>query len=81
MNNELSDTEEKQITELLDKEDQLLKKIYSKLNGGFYESHVFNYDNEFIDVEFKFGVSSGGPDDRTTTEQAKINRKTMTWEN
>ena len=62
-------------------EEQPLQDVYLKLNGGYVRSNVFNYDDEYVDVELTWGKQAGGSDDFVHSETLKINRKTMTWAN
>ena len=59
----------------LEKLEAPMFRIYRKLSGGFAEAKMFDYDDEIIDVEFKFGVDDG--DSRIYTEQYQIDRETM----
>jgi hypothetical protein len=73
-----------ELTQLeLEKLDDLLYQLekdalapYENINGGFSKAEVFNYDDEYIDVELVYGVQCGG-DDYEYTEQLCIERKTM----
>ena len=47
-----------------------------RLNGEFASTEVFNYDNEIIDVELKYGTQDGDTD-VVYTEQIKLDRKTL----
>jgi len=49
------------------------------INGGFAQAEMFDYDNEYIDIELKWGEQDMGDGKSTlNTEQHKINRNT--WE-
>lgn len=49
---------------------------YKNINGGFAEAVMFDYDEDFIDVELKFGIKSDA-EDVCYTEQYTIDRKTF----
>ena len=48
------------------------------MNGGFAEAEVYDYDEEYIDVELRFGRCEEGFK-QTHSEILKIDRKTMEW--
>jgi len=47
-----------------------------KISGGFATATHFDYDEEYIDVELKWGVQSDC-EDTVHTEQLKVSRDTM----
>lgn len=49
------------------------------ISGGFCQVSMFDYDNDFIDIELKWGVQSDC-EDFVTTEQFRLNRKTLEME-
>jgi hypothetical protein len=79
MKKELTKSEVTRLNALLHLEEQPLRDVYHRLNGGFVRTEVFDYDNEYVDVELIWGKQAGGDDDVTHSETLKINRKTMTW--
>ncbi len=49
------------------------------INGGFAEANMFDYDDEYIDIELKWGEQDMGSGRSSShTENYKLNRKT--WE-
>jgi hypothetical protein len=50
-----------------------------KISGGFAEATMFDFDDDFIDVELEWGVQSDC-ENVIHTEQWKLNRKTFEWE-
>jgi hypothetical protein len=78
MKDEIIGKELEALNKLIAKEEKLLLLPYKNFSGGFVESNVFDYDDEIIDVELKYGVQSD-TDDTVYTETLKINRKTMEW--
>ena len=53
---------------------------FKKLSGGFSEANVFNYDEDFIDIELKSGVQNG-TDSVIYSEQLLIDRHSMEFIN
>ena len=51
-------------------------RIYRKLNGGFSEAKMFDYDEGTIDVILEYGVQDGD-ENNVRTEQFRIDRETM----
>jgi hypothetical protein len=49
------------------------------ISGGFCDAEMYNYDDDFIYVELRWGVQSDCSDD-SHTEEWKLNRKTLKWE-
>lgn len=74
----LTEIELQKISELLEKleYDTLRETGYHRISGGFASANYFDYDDEIIDVELKFGCQSD-VDDSVTTEQYQICRKTF----
>ena len=73
----LSEQEVEKLTTLLAGEEQHLSRVYDKLNGGFVESIIHNYDRNVIDVEMNYGVQGG----KTYSEDLQVCRKKMGWLN
>lgn len=66
------------------KELKLLRKVlesieldvldsYRNVSGSFAEANMFDYDEEVIDIELKFGIEG----DNEYTEQYQVDRGTM----
>ena len=51
-------------------------RIQNKFSGGFSCCEMFDYDDDFIDIELIFGVQSDCADN-VYKEQYKIDRKLM----
>lgn len=51
--------------------------LYRNISGTFAKAEMYDYDDEIIDVEFKYGIQDGC-DNVTHTESISIDRKTMT---
>ena len=49
---------------------------WKQLSGAWAKAEMFDYDEDIIDVELKFGIQDGEQDVQYT-ETLKINRKTM----
>ena len=80
MKKELTKSEVTRLNALLHLEEQPLRDVYHLLNGGFVSADVFDYDDEYVDVELTWGKQAGGGDDDVThSETLKVCRKTMTW--
>lgn len=81
MDKQLTKQELEKLKDVLEKfETQTLYETGLKnINGGFAKAEMFDYDDEYIDIELEWGEQDMG-DGRSTThkEQHKINRKT--WE-
>jgi hypothetical protein len=51
---------------------------FSHVNGGFCEAEIFDYDEEFFDIELKYGEQDmGGGRSCVYTEQFKMDRYTL----
>ena len=49
-----------------------------KINGGYAEADIFNYDEEYFDIELKWGEQDMGSGSSVChTEQFKMNRETL----
>lgn len=75
----LSVGELKKLSQLLDdlEKDVISSNGLDHISGAFSSAEMFNYDDDIIDVELKFGVQ----DDVTNNvyvEQHQVDRKTMT---
>lgn len=46
------------------------------ISGGFATADIFDYDNEYFDIELKWGVQND-VENRVNTEQYKMNRTTL----
>ena len=68
-------SERLQILERQEKRDAGLRNI----NGGFATIDMYDYDDNCIYVEVKWGVQCGGESDYVHTENAKLNRDTLEW--
>lgn len=68
----------KPILENLEKE-TLLDTGMAKLSGGFATTCIFDYDDDYIDIELKWGIQNDC-ENRVETEQYKINRRTFQLE-
>jgi hypothetical protein len=75
---ELNDAELQTLSNVLKKlEYSTLKSTgYNRVSGGYAVANHFDYDNDIIDVELRFG-SQSDVDDYSTTEQYKVCRKTF----
>lgn len=60
-------------------EDVKLEMGYDKISGGFVKAEMFDYDEDYIDIELKFGVQSD-VENTVHTEQYKFNRITHSIE-
>jgi hypothetical protein len=58
---------------VLEKIEEPMFRIYRKINCGYAEAKMFDYDDEIIDVEFNYGIEG----ESIYTEQYQIDRKTM----
>ncbi len=76
----LTSEEEQAIAKLLTRAEIHARAPYRNLNGGFANAEVYDYDENFIDVELCFGRCEDGFK-QTHSENLKINRKTLKWEN
>ena len=69
----------KEVTEkeqaLIDKELGFLDSVYGKQSCGYAEAEVFDYDDDFIDVELKYGIQGG----QEHSETLKIDRAKCEW--
>jgi hypothetical protein len=72
----LTGKETKKLSKVLDFLENDALQYYKRISGGFATADVFDYDNEYIDVELKSGVQSDCQN-TVNTEQFKIVRKTM----
>ncbi len=65
------------LKEVLEKfeQDTILETGLKNISGSFAKAEMFNYDDEYFDVELKWGVQSDTTDS-VHTESYKINRKT-----
>jgi hypothetical protein len=75
---ELNDAELQTLSDVLQKlEYSTLKSTgYNRVSGGYAVANHFDYDDDIIDVELRFG-SQSDTDDYSTTEQYKVCRKTF----
>ncbi len=48
----------------------------SHISGGFANAYIFDFDEDYFDVELKFGVKSDC-ENRVEVEQYKMNRYTL----
>ena len=76
MNTPITSREIKQISKILFDLEKEAISVYRKINGGFAVASLFNYDNNIIDIELKFG-SQDDSGSYVHTEQYKIDRKSM----
>lgn len=74
----LTSEEEQAIGKLLTEEENNARAPYKNLNGGFAEAEVYDYDENYIDVELRFGRCEEGFK-QTHSEMLKIDRKTLKW--
>jgi len=52
------------------------------INGGYAFAEMYNYDDDYFDVELKWGEQNmGAGHSYEHTEQYKLNRKTLEFEN
>ena len=49
---------------------------YSYISGGFAKAEIFNYDDEYFDIELKSGIQNDCQNS-VETEQLKMNRITL----
>ena len=47
-----------------------------RISGGFASADIFDYDEEYFDIELKYGVQSDCSNN-VTTEQLKMDRMTL----
>jgi hypothetical protein len=73
----LTSLELKKLTKVLEKLEAPMYRVYKKISGGFSEAKMFGYDDEFIDVELKFGYEDCGDGSNIHSETYKIDRATM----
>ena len=75
----LTKPELKELTKILELfEQQTYEECCTgKISGEFASAEIFDYDNDFIDIELKFGTQSDC-EDRVNTEQWKLNRNILT---
>ena len=79
----------KSVKELSDKELEELKKVFGSfergeekmtgvkyISGGYAYAEMFDYDDEYIDIELKWGVQSDCSDS-THVEQYKLSRAVL----
>jgi hypothetical protein len=73
----LTPLELKKLTKALEKLEAPMYRCYKKISGGFSEAKMFDYDDDFIDVEFRFGYEDCGDGSNIHSETYKIDRATM----
>lgn len=54
----------------------LTSRGLSKISGGFVHIDMFDYDDDYIDVEIKSGVQSDA-ENNVSIEQVKLDRNTF----
>ena len=66
------------VKKALDKleQDTIISQGYKNISGAFAIADIFDYDNEFFDIELKFGIQDG-EENYVYTEQLKMDRKTL----
>lgn len=74
--NHLSNHELKKLSIVLDALEIDTRKAYHRINGGFATAELFNYDDNIIDIELKFGTQDD-TGSYVNSEQFKIDRRTM----
>jgi len=76
MKNELSIPELEKLkvmTEAFERK-TLCETAVGKISGGFAVADMFNYDDDYIDIELKWGIQNEC-EDNIHTERYKINRR------
>lgn len=76
MNNPLNSRELKKVTEILNEFEKEAIGPIRKINGSFAIASMFNYDDEIVDVEIKYGIQDDTGSD-VHTELFKICRIKM----
>lgn len=78
MKKELTEIELNTLKDALDKLewDTLLDTGLHRINGGFAKTNLIDYDDEFIDIQLKFG-SQDDCGSYVSIEQYKLDRKTF----
>ena len=56
--------------------DTICETGLKSISGGFASADIFNYDEEYFDIELKYGVQSDC-ENNVTTEQLKMDRMTL----
>ena len=74
----LAKTELKTLGKVLDEFDKqtTVDTGVNRISGGFAVADMFNYDNEYIDIQLKWGVQSDC-EDNVHTEQWKLKRSVL----
>ena len=74
----LTNEELSKLTNTLEKleSDTLVCNGFHRISGGYAMADMFNYDDEIIDVELKFGIQSDVEDTRYS-ENVQIDRSTF----
>ena len=55
---------------------ELIANGYQRISGGFAIAEMFDFDDNIIDIELKFGIQSDC-ENTVHTEQLKMDRKTF----
>tara|TARA_R100000005_G_scaffold96200_1_gene81370 strand:+ start:1378 stop:1614 length:237 start_codon:yes stop_codon:yes gene_type:complete len=58
---------------------ELLDAGLKNINGGFSIIDMYDYDENFIYVEIKWGVQCGGESDYCYSENGKLDRLSLEW--
>ena len=74
---DLTKDEEEKLNAIMDKLEREALNYYYKRSGAFANAEAWNYDDEFIDIELKYGIQDG-EEDSEHTENHKVVRNTMT---
>jgi hypothetical protein len=74
----MNNTELKSLSEALCKfeHEVLIGSGLKKISGGFAVANMFNFDDNYIDIELKSGIQNDCEND-VITEQFKMDRKTF----
>ena len=70
--------DDKQVKDVLkDFENETEKDMgLDRISGGFAVADIFNYDEDYFDIELKYGIQSDC-ENNVTTEQYKMDRLTL----
>ena len=72
----ITEEEIEKLKEILDEIEDSIWYTYKNSNGGFVKADMFDYDDEFFDVEIKEGIQND-VESSVYTSQIKIDRNTF----
>jgi hypothetical protein len=72
----LSNTELKKVSHAMDILEQEVRREHKWMNGSYEECNMFDYDEDWIDLELKYGVQDGATNNQHV-ENFKLDRQKM----